>query len=162
MTPFVADSVSHRTRLAWLAAALAASFAAFAATRPTAPPDEPAVRRELGMGRCPKARIPSVRTVTYPLDAAHPVNHLPAACVAYQDRLWRLSECDQLPISGRRALREAWNQIATSWSQLPPMQRANLAEGCRMASSALDEATTAMHCTYYDRNRVLIAGPVDR
>jgi hypothetical protein len=100
-----------------------------------------------------------VRTASYPHDVTMPANRLPTECIAYQDRLWRLSECDQLPIAGRRALRDAWNQTATTWVQLPADQRAHLAEGCRMASAALDEATTAMHCTYYDRNRILIAGP---
>jgi len=165
MTPFVADSVSHRTRLAWLTAALAASLATFAATRP-APAAEPAARTELGIGRCHGAqRIDAVTEPESDIDRSRRLrraeHRLPTACVAYQERLWKLSTCDQLPLSGRRALREAWKQTVTTWEQLPANQKAHLAEGCRMGSAALDEATTAMACTYYDRHRVLYAGPYE-
>jgi len=149
MTPFVAEPVTHRTRMLWLAAALAASVAAF-----NAAPSPRALKMgggeghwmRPGMGRC--------------VGHAPPTNRLPAECVAYQDRLWRLSECDQLPREGRRALRDAWDKTTASWLRLPADARAHLAEGCRMGSAALDEAAEAISCTFRDRDRILIAGPV--
>jgi hypothetical protein len=68
---------------------------------------------------------------------------LPAECTDYKAAVDALAKCDKLPQATRDALKQAYDQSATAWANIPAEGRAGLATSCKAAADAVKQSTAA-------------------
>ena len=106
----------------------------------------------LTIGSTPHARPEPRYTCVEPM-AASPLiiseaipDRLPGSCHRYivTVRQFAGSNCPPLPENGRQALLDAVHQMETAWREIPESSMPALADACRSANEALDEAVLHM------------------
>lgn len=68
---------------------------------------------------------------------------LPAECNDYKTAVEALGKCDKLPAASKDALKQAYDQMSSSWANLPAEAKKNLGAGCKAAADALKQSTAS-------------------
>jgi hypothetical protein len=67
-----------------------------------------------------------------------------AECDAYMAEILRLSQCKSMPQESRDALKTAYQQVGTQWSNVAADARAQVAAACKSGLEAMKQAGQSM------------------
>lgn len=71
---------------------------------------------------------------------------VPESCRGYARILAKMMSCDQIPKASRDAMKQGYEALRETWSNLEGNARAAADEGCKAATDALRQAGSSMGC----------------
>lgn len=90
----------------------------------------------------PDQAAPATGTAPAAAGSAAPAaaTDLPKECQDYKADIEKLSTCNKLPQSTRDSLKQAYDTASSSWTNMAPEAKANLASACKAGAQAVEES----------------------